>query len=400
MYQQLLGSLKEIQADTVEVNSVSLAFIDIQNNRRTIEASNVSVHLKDVLIDSLHRNDSSRFFFAKHVQVNGENGIIKNKNSTYFYYFKNFFFDNEEGLFSVKEALIEPQLSEDKFAAFAKVQTDRFNIGFKNISLKHINLERLILADVIADSLTIQDIKFKDFRDRSYPDDSISKVGQFPQQLLMRMPLAISIKKVIVKEAFIEYKEKNPKSDSSGRVQFFHSNAVVSNLTNDPVNIKVNRNCIVEFNTRFLDVAPAHVHLNLILNDPKGRFGYSGSMESFAANHLNKLMKPMGLAEIEKGNVNQLSFNFKGNDYSSDGKVVLLYDNLKLSLLKNDRADNKLKKKKLASFVANLVIKNSNPTRNQPARTATVHYNRDTIRSFFNLMWKSLYTGVKQTAGM
>jgi hypothetical protein len=401
MYQQLLGDLKEIQADTVEVTHVSLAFINILNDKTTIEASDISVHLKDVLIDSLHRNDSTRFFFAKRVQVSGNKAMVKNKPSTYFYKFEGFEFNNEDGLFSIKSVQIEPQLSEAKFAAFSKLQKDRFNFSFRNISLKHINLKRLMMADVVADSLVIKDGNFKVFRDRSYPRDKLSRVGQFPQQLLMKMPLTLSLKKIIVSNAFVEYKEKNPKSDYSGKVQFGHAHAVISNVTNDPEWIKRDNHCRLSFGARFSDITPVQVSLNMILNNPRGRFLYSGSVQQgFEADQLNKLIEPMGLARIEKGYVNKLVFDFAGHNYGSDGRVTLLYDDLNLTLLKKDSTEDRLKKKKLASFVANIVIKNANPLRKQPVRVAGVHYVRDTNRSFFNLMWKSVYAGIKETAGM
>jgi len=405
MYQQLLGGLKEIQADTVEITHISLAFVNILSNKTTIEASNVSVHLKDVLVDSLHANDGTRFFFAKQAEVSGDTALIKNKPSTYFYRFEGFAFknegNNETGFFSVKSAQIEPQLSEEKFAAFSKVQKDRFNLSFKHVSLKRINLSRLMLGDIVADSLLIQDCNVKIFRDRNYPGDKLSRVGQFPQQLLLKMPIVLSLKKLLVGHAFIEYKEKNPKSDYNGKVQFLNAHAVIDNITNDPLAIKKNNNCIVNFSARFLDLAKIHIRLNLILNNPQGRFLFSGGLdEGFDAARLNKLIEPMGLARIEKGYVNDLDFNFAGHNYGSDGKVTLLYDDLKLTLLKKDSEENKLQKKKLASFVANIVIKNGNPLRKQPVRDAHVQYQRDTNRSFFNLMWKSVYTGIRQTAGM
>ncbi|MES1222198.1 MAG: hypothetical protein ABUT20_42275, partial [Bacteroidota bacterium] len=400
MYQQLLGDLKEIQADTVEVTNVSLAFIDIRNNKKTIEASNISVHLNDVLIDSVHANDSSRFFFAKKVEVTGEKGVVKNKTGTYFYHFNGFDFKSDGGLFSIKSVRIEPQLSEEKFAEFSKVQNDRFNISVNNVSLKNINLNRLMLSDVVADDLVIKEGNFKVYRDLSYPRDKKIRVGSFPQQMLMEMPLTLSLKKVTINDAFIEYKEKNPKSDYSGKVQFTHANAVITNVTNDLSLIKENNNCVLNFNARFLDMAPLRVRLGMILNNPKGRFTFAGSMDGFEANKLNVLMEPMGLAKIEKGNVNKVDFDFTGHNYGSDGKITLLYDDLKISLLKKDSAEDKLKKKALASFVANIVVKNANPLRKQPVRVASVHYIHDTNRSFFNLMWKSVYAGVKQTAGM
>ncbi|MEP6748161.1 MAG: hypothetical protein ABJB86_10585 [Bacteroidota bacterium] len=400
MYQQLLGNLKEIQADTVEVTNVSLAFIDIRTSKKTIEASNISIHLNDVLIDSLHANDSSRFFFAKQVQVNGEKGVVKNKTGTYFYHFDGFSFTNENGLFAIKSIRIEPQLNEEKFAAFSKLQDDRFNVSLAGVSLKNINLTRLMESDLIAGELLIKGLNIRVYRDLSYPRDKIVRVGTFPQQLLMDLPLNLSLKKIILNDAFIEYKEKNPKSDYSGKVQFVHANAVISNVTNETGRIKENNHCLLDFNARFLDMAPMHAHLDMLLNDKKGRFTYRGSMEGFEASKLNVLMEPMGLAKIDKGQVNKVDFNFAGQNYGADGKLTLLYDDLKITLLKKDSADDTFKKKKLASFIANIIVKNSNPTGHKPVRVADVHYQHDTNRSFFNLMWKSIYTGVKQTAGM
>jgi hypothetical protein len=93
-----------------------------------------------------------------------------------------------------------------------------------------------------------------------------------------------------------------------------------------------------------------------------------------------------------------LHFNFEGTDSTSDGKVLLLYEDLKISLLKKDKDEGKLDKKSLVSLFANLIIKNSNKA--EDPRAAEVHFNRILNKSFFNLIWKSIFTGVKQTVGM
>lgn len=400
IYRQLLGNLNEIQVDSVEVTDVELAFVDMLSSRKAITGSGISVHLQDVLIDSLHSNDSSRFFFSRHVQVEGDTGLVKNSQGNYFYHFNGFAFNNSEGLFSIKSLQIVPQTSEAKFAANEGVQKDRFNVDVKRVSLKHIDLPRLMETELVADSLVIEEAVLKVYRDRSYPGDKLTRVGQFPQQLLMKMPLLISVDKVIVKDAFIEYKEKNPKSDYSGKVQFEHANAVISNVSNDPLRIKLNNQCRLSFNASFLGMVPMQADISLLLGNPRGKFLFSGNIKSFEASNLNQLIEPMGLARIEKGRVNSVQFNFTGHNYGSDGKLTMLYEDLKIMLLKKDSAGNKLEKKKLASFVANMVVKNANPLRKQPVRVADVHYVRDTNKSFFNLMWKSVFTGVKQSAGM
>ena len=76
--------------------------------------------------------------------------LIKNKPSTYFYKFDGFHFNKDSSLFSIKSAQIEPQLSEEKFAAFSKFQNDRFNFNFGGITIRDVNLQRLMDGDVIA----------------------------------------------------------------------------------------------------------------------------------------------------------------------------------------------------------------------------------------------------------
>jgi hypothetical protein len=400
MYRQLLGDLNVIQVDSVDVTHVELAFVGMLNNRKTITASNISLHLRDVLIDSLHRNDSSRFFFAKHVQLTGDEGLVKNKSATYFYAVKGFEFSTAGNIFSVKTLSVDPQLSEPKFAAYSKVQNDRFNISFNNVALKHINLQHLMNTDIIADSLVIREASVKVFRDMSYPRGNVKQVKKFPHMLLGELPVTLSLKKLVVRNAFIEYKEKNPKSDYSGKVQFVHANAVISNITNEAARLKADNHCLLSFNASFLGMAPMHADLNMLLNNQGGAFTFSGFLKGFEASQLNVLIEPMGLARIEKGRVNDVRFNFAANSRGSNGKLTLLYEDLKLTLLKKDSAENTLKKKKLVSFIANLVVKNANPLRKQPVRVADVHYVHDANRSFFNLMWKSVFTGVKQSAGM
>jgi len=77
------------------------------------------------------------------------------------------------------------------------------------------------------------------------------------------------------------------------------------------------------------------------------------------------------------------------------GKVKLLYNDLKISVLKKDENTKELKKKKLASFGANLLIKNDNPSPHGSVRIATAHFERDTTRSMFHMSWKTLMDGVK-----
>ena len=107
----------------------------------------------------------------------------------------------------------------------------------------------------------------------------------------------------------------------------------------------------------------------------------------------------MALIKIKSGRINSLNFNFTGHNTAAKGTVVMTYDNLKVDVLKRDKNTNDIKKRGLVTLVANFVVKNDNPM-NGTLRESNPEYERNEYKSFFNLVWKTLYTGMKETVGM
>jgi hypothetical protein len=137
------------------------------------------------------------------------------------------------------------------------------------------------------------------------------------------------------------------------------------------------------------------------LNSSNGKFTANGSLKSPTdATILNPLSKPMALVEINSGTINSLDFNFIGNDYRAKGIVRLLYDDLKVKLLKQEDVSKEYKSKKMISLLANIAIINANPDKNKPVRIVTVNHARDPNTSIFNLIWKSIFEGAQKTVGI
>jgi hypothetical protein len=115
----------------------------------------------------------------------------------------------------------------------------------------------------------------------------------------------------------------------------------------------------------------------------------------------NSITEPMGPATMEDGRLANLQFNFAGSDYGLTGTVKMLYDDLKISVLERDKGSKELDKKTLATFAASIMIKKSNPQgKKDDPRVVKVQIERDTNRSIFYLVWKSLFKGIKETAGI
>ena len=284
-----------------------------------------------------------------------------------------------------------PQLSEEAYARTLKYQHDLYNFTFKDIRLEGINVQALIEENkLLAATASFQPL-LKIFNDKTVTPNPAKK--NYPQQQLMDLKLPISIGTVSIKNGLVEYKEKGALSKQKGTVFFKNINGTISNVTNIREDIRRNNLMLVNATGSFMGASKLQTTWKLPLNSPNGSFSVTGNATAFNAEKLNPISEPLGMATI-KGMINKLNFDFVGDNLSSKGTSTILYEDLKIELLKRD--SNELKKKELMSFVANLLAKNNNP-QNGTVKEGKIDFQRDTTKSFFNLLWKSIFDGAKST---
>ncbi len=397
---ELLGKFLHIKIDSVRINNSNLLVKNIPSGNEVCKIVNASFLLTDLLIDSVSKNDTSRILFSKNINVDCDKIVLSSKIKDYHFDIEKIKFASSNNTLHIGSFKIIPRLPEAKFESVWPVQRDRYDFVMDDIVLENINRQSMMQKIIEADNLIINKSSFKIYRDLSYPRDTLSRLGKYPQQMLVKIPVQFLLRKITFVKSFIEYKEKNPKSDSAGKVQFYDVQATMNNVTNISKEIKKNNESVLVFNSKFLNKAAIHAKLIMFLNNPKGKFSIAGNIGAMDATALNPLTKPMGLAKIESGKINSVDFNFMGNDSATDGKLTILYDDMKVSLLKKNDEENKYTKKFLPSLFASALIKKSNPEKNQPPRVADVHFKRNMNKSFFNLLWKSIFTGIKESAGM
>ena len=303
--------------------------------------------------------------------------------------------DNGSSSMRIKNFSVIPMFTEASFSKSLTRQEDLYNLEFKNIVLGGIDTRLLVTKKRLeAETATLQPI-VKIYRDRTVPPDNSSKVGKYPHQLLQTIKVPFSIKKIMVKDGYVAYKEKSDLSMKSGTVVFKNINGTITNVTNIKELISKNNILTLDATTSFMEVSQLHSVWKLQLNSPNGAFEVTGEGGAFNAPVLNPMIEALGMASIKSGKVNKITFNLKGTDNIATGSSVLLYQDLKVELLKKDSGD--LKKKGLMSLLTNALIKDANP-QNGTVRTGEINYQRDITKSFFNLLWKSVFSGIKKTA--
>lgn len=400
VYEQILGKLHFIKADTVLIIGAQINAISQGTKKTSIHIQNIYIVLIDVKVDSTSNADTTRILFAKESSFSCSKMIWSSASKLYNYSIDSVSISSASSHLRIKNFRLAPTLNEDAFVKSLPTQDDRFDFFVSDIQIKNINLLQLFEENIIADSMLINGATLKIYRDLAIPRDKKNRLGTYPQQVIKNIPVNFRVGKVILSDCFIEYKERNNITRQSGKVQFYNTYASISNFTNDKKAIAVNNITTAVVSSKFLNKTPLKVTWQFYLLDPRGRFDVTGSMGAIDATRLNPLTEPMGPASIKKGKINGTEFNLQGHDYGMDGSVKFLYEDLRITVLEKDKGIKELDKKTFKSFIANIVIKNSNPKNNQDVRVMQVHLDRDMNRSIFYLTWKTLFKGLKETAGL
>jgi hypothetical protein len=377
-----LGNTKIIIVNTLEPSSVPFVLNDVKfDMTRSLKVYDGST-ISDIIANADWKLTSSGF-----------SSITKNK--LYRMVISGMEIDNVNGGISVNKMMIQPILSEAAFFKQALHQMDRYDFVFNNVKLSGVNYKRLFADNVLeAQSGTIQPI-LHIMNDRTVPPDPASKVGKYPNQLLMNMDQKIFIRSLKINNGLVAYKEKGAISKMTGVVSFANINGEITNVTNMTEYISSNGIMKLTARTKFMGQGDLNTTWLLPLVNGNGTFNVSATIGSMDATALNPMMEPLGMASIKKGRLIKTDFTLKGDDNKASGDVAFSYSGLKVELLKKG-ADDELKKKGVVSLLANVLIKNDNPV--DKTTRIPVENNRDITKSFFNLLWKTVFVGLKKTA--
>ncbi len=205
---------------------------------------------------------------------------------------------------------------------------------------------------------------------------------------------------VVIKNVNVAYTEYNPKTDGRGTVYFNGLKGRIFNVTNDSVSLIENHYANAYVEAYLMGKGKLNVHLAFNLTDPLGGFSYDGSLGTMETSAINSLSKPLAMVATSSGKVNSMTFDIKGNVKGASGTLVLKYEDLNIVLMKKDEREN-FKKMGLISLFANaLLVDNANPKGNGPLKVAHPSYARPHDGSFFNLMWKTVFEGLKESVGI
>jgi hypothetical protein len=403
IYERIKDDLQSIQVKRIDLHDVNFNYTDLSGKQpRVVAFKELDLHASNLKIDSATQADQSRFLFCEDVSARLQNYQALFLDELYTYQFKSLYMSTATRRLELYGLSIKPNLSDRKFAAKFNVQTDRYDLAFDTVRLDNFDLKAMNkYRHLRTSNLHIINGNLNVFLDRNLPKPDIDKSENYPHNALKRLNMDVIADTVTFKNVNIGYTELNPKNQQKGKITFKKLGGNITNVTTNPSKLKENNIANANLTAYLMGYGKMDVNIRFNLTANDGQFTYKGSLGAMDLKHMNAVAQPLGMVKINSGTVKSLNFNVSGNNSGSKGTVDFLYNNLKISILKVD--DNEMVKKQgLISMLANvLIIKDANPENpGEKAHSSNVVFERPRRASFFNLMWKTVFLGVKDAVGL
>lgn len=399
-YGTLKQYIKSIYINQVTSSKTELNYTHIlgDSSRERSRISDLNFIVRDLLIDSVAESDPRRFLYATNFDINLEKYEFKPKDSLYNLHFKDITYRAAQKNLELGSVHLEPKYNIAEFDRRIGTQKDRYDILFRDLDFNRLYLQDLLKGKLYCESCNIDGANIDIYRNRSLPLPAGDKMGQFPSQVLKKLELPLKIDTLKAENVNISYTELNPKNGETGSIYFKRANGIIRNITNNDSLIARNNHCIANINAVFMETGKLRAKFDFPLDRVDGSFNISGQLKDMNGKELNPVTRPLGMVAVESLRLHSLDFAIAGNEHAARADIKFLYSRLRISILEEE--GNQLKRKGLMSTIANLMaIYKENPEAGKDPRLAVGKYTRDPKKSFFNLVWKTLFDGVMQTVG-
>ena len=401
-YDYIAKLFKSLRVEVIDFKNVKLKYVDNNGPVPDVDSvANVNVTLKDWLIDPLSAQDTSRLYLLKDIDINLSDYSYATPDSMYHLKVHMLEFNAKSGRLNLKQFGLVPRYSEGAFAKVAGYARERYHIQMNNISLNGIDLPAFIQKrQLFANEMHIAEGGISVFKNGTFPKIEKIRTGRFPQQLLQRLDLMLSIKKIKLSNVNISYAEFSKRSLQKGKITFDHTSGTISNVTNMPKIKEAQPIMQADLESYMMGQGKLNVSFKFDLNSPIGAFDYKGAISNLDGRKLNQISKPLGLLQVNKGMIKEFAFDIRADEQAAKGKVEFRFNDLSLTLLKKEVGKERLRRKALLSILANaMVIYTDNPDSTGKFTVAPIQFERKPTGSFFNYIWKTLFQGVKYSIG-
>lgn len=393
--------IERVRVGSITIENPDVEFADESGKTRTVYASKGgSIALRDWRFELEGEQDTTRLFYAAHSQFNLQSVVLPDPSGFYRYTVGNVAYNQTGSVLRVQDLRIAPRLSREAFLERVGFQKEIYTVRFPYVRLDGLDWKSLMAGTaLVATGGELRNGDINIYMDRVPPPNLQSKDGKFPHQMLMKLALPVYVPRLTVSNGQFAYTERNYKTMQAGTVCMTGIAGAVSNVTNMPARVRKNAVCSIDLKGNFKG-SKVDAVFRFPLNATKdGAFSVDGGMTSMDGTRLNDITKPLALADIRRLQIDGIRFHVDGSEAGARARFTMRYHDMDVDLLEKESGEP-MNKKHVTTFVADkLLLFRANPMPRKDMRSVQPQVVRDETKSFFNVIWKTLFTGVLQTVG-
>lgn len=390
----------DLFASNLVLKNGNIRLVISSGEEQEIVLNNSNIHLKRWSFPVAPEVAAERFLLAESGEVGVDLLSYDIPGSLYQITIKNLLFDSESSKLTTRDIYFKPSVSTEEYFKSVNMQSEVYNLHFPTFEMDDIEWHRLfkekklIAGDVYFNNSTI-DVLFN----RLLPANTESKLGKYPNQLLLKLELPLYIREIFFNNANITYTEISNVTGKKGSINFSTADGSIQNVTNIPEYIDNEQSATAHMQCKFNKYSPLTATFVFSLEDTLGKFTLDAEIKNVIAHQISKQSQIFTMIAINSLNAKKMSFSMEGDATFAKSDFSMLYKNLSIKILEDETDEFGDKKQKgLLSFLANnLILYSANPMPGEKPRIIETYIERDSLKSYFNLVWKNIHQGVQKT---
>ncbi|HEU4496972.1 MAG TPA: hypothetical protein VFR70_07965 [Flavobacterium sp.] len=373
-----------ISVSDIYLFNASVKIISTASGKASLIVHNLSMQLDKVVLDDATLAEKIPFRY-KSFKLSCDS-IYYRTNEFYHMTAGRIHTDKEN--FKISDFKMIPEYSRPEFVRRMKKEKDIFTISANQISINGMDWgfkkDRFYFnaGNIFLDTL------FAGIYRAKMPADDLSKKSLY-NKLLREIKFPLHVDTLAIRHSTLEYEEEKTFERGAGLLSFNKFNMFVTDI-NSGFGQKKLPDVKISVSCKFMNVSPMKVAWRFNVLDMTDGFNIRGRILQFPAKRLEPFTRPYMNVAVE-GKLNEVYFNFTGNDVRSKGDFAIKYDDLNVTVYRKSKPE---KKNKLLSAVGNLFLKNDS---DEKIVKAQVEAERLPEKSFFNFFWRNIAEGLKKT---
>ena len=373
-----------ISVSDILLENTSLKIISNSSNLPLLVVSNLSLELDNVVLDDETVENKIPFNY-KDFDLSCDSIYFK---ANEFYHLKASTIHGTKSDLKIDNFKLIPEYSRAEFVRKIPVEKDIYSTSIKSISLNDMDwgfekedfyfFSKSILLDTVYANIYRSKI----------PNDDLSKKPLY-NKLLREIPFKLQVDSLQIRESILEYEEEKTFEKGAGLLSFHQFNMAVTNINSGYKERKLSE-VKIKVDCHFMNVSPLKVDWRFNVLDKSDGFKIKGTILNFPAEKLDPFTEPYMNVDVE-GKLNEVFFNFAGNDLKSSGNFAIKYHDLKVIVFKKN---SRKEKNKFLTAVGNLFIKNDS---HEKVKEVEVEVDRIPEKSFYNFLWRNIGEGLIKT---